>query len=36
VLPHLSAGLNDDKAEVKLTAAAAVAHLSTISKNAAK
>lgn len=31
VLPDLSAGLTDDKAEVKLTAAAAVAHLSTIS-----
>jgi len=32
VLPDLSAGLKDEKVEVKLTAAAAVAHLSTISK----
>jgi len=35
VLPDLSAGLNDEKAEAKLTAAAAVAHLSTISNKAA-
>lgn len=32
VLPELSSGLTDEKAEVKLTAAAAVVHLSTINK----
>jgi len=32
VLPDLSAGLKDEKIEVQLTAAAAVVHLSTISK----
>ena len=36
VLPNLSSGLTDEKDEVKLTAAAAVIHLSTISKIGAK
>lgn len=36
VLPQLSLGLKDDKEEVKLTAAAAVVHLSTESEKAAK
>jgi HEAT repeat protein len=36
VLPEVSSGLKDDKEEVKLTAAAAIAHLSTITENAAK
>jgi HEAT repeat protein len=32
VLPDLTSGLNDEKQEVKLTAAAAVVHLSAIPK----
>jgi HEAT repeat protein len=36
VLPEMSSGLKDDKEEVKLTAAAAIAHLSTITENAPK
>jgi len=36
VLPNLSAGLTDERAEVKLTAAAAVVHLSAISNDKAK
>jgi HEAT repeat protein len=36
VLPDLSSGLKDEKEEVKLTAAAAVIHLSTINKKAAR
>ena len=36
VLPDLSSGLNDEREEVKLTAAAAVVHLSAASKKAAK
>ena len=35
VLPEISTGLTDEKAEVKFTAAAAVAHLSRISNKAA-
>jgi len=34
VLPDLSSGLKDDKDEVKLTAAAAVVHLSSLMKTA--
>lgn len=34
ILPDLNAGLKDDKEEVKLTAAAAVVHLSTLPKEA--
>jgi HEAT repeat protein len=36
LLPDLASGLKDDKDEVRLTAAAAVIHLSTISTKAAK
>jgi hypothetical protein len=36
LLPNLSSGLKDEKQEVQLTAAAAVIHLSTMAKNAAK
>jgi HEAT repeat protein len=36
VLPDLSSGLKDEKEEVKLTAAAAVIHLSNINKKAAR
>jgi HEAT repeat protein len=36
LLPNLTAGLQDEKGEVKLTAAASVVYLSSISKRAAK
>jgi HEAT repeat protein len=36
LLPDAASGLNDDKEEVKLTAAAAVVHLSTMPKKSAK
>jgi HEAT repeat protein len=36
VLPDLNTGLKDDKDEVKLTAAAAVVHLSSLAKKSAK
>jgi len=36
ILPDLTSGLQDGKVEVKLTAAASIAYLSTISKRAAK